>query len=178
MAWTNNLFWLYLEFIPWIKNLFFLSFTLQLFADIVEISVTFLQIWQEGLLQEEIQKLKDEINDLTNYIESRKSESSKLEETLAKRHNDYNDLRKQRDVLQEERKYVNFFWMVMALPLNGWCVALNFIYLVEGKFCRSYWKEESEVTAELDRLQEDLIKAQKSLDQATPGVLNSTSLLF
>jgi hypothetical protein len=34
------------------------------------------------------------------------------------------------------------------------------------------------VTAELDRLQEDLIKAQKSLDQATPGVLNSTSLLF
>lgn len=80
-----------------------------MFADIVEISVTFLQIWQEGLLQEEIQKLKDEINDLTNYIESRKSESSKLEETLAKRHNDYNDLRKQRDVLQEERKYVNFF---------------------------------------------------------------------
>lgn len=34
------------------------------------------------------------------------------------------------------------------------------------------------MTAELDRLQEDLIKAQKSLDQATPGVLNSTSLLF
>jgi len=85
---------------------FFFSFTLQLFADLVEISITFLQIWQEGLLQEEIQKLKDEITDLTNYIESRKNESSKLEEALAKRHNDYNDLRKQRDVLQEERKYV------------------------------------------------------------------------
>lgn len=68
----------------------------------------YLQICQEGLLQEEIQKLKDDINNLTNYIESRKSESSKLEEALTKRHNDYNDLRKQRDVLQEERKYVNF----------------------------------------------------------------------
>lgn len=74
----------------------------------VEISVTFSQIWQEGLLQEEIQKLKDEISNLTDYIESRKSESSKLEATLAKRHNDYNDLRKQRDMLQEERKYGHF----------------------------------------------------------------------
>jgi len=82
------------------------------FADLWFVSITFLQIWQEGLLQEEIQKLKDEISNLTNYIESRKSESSKLEATLAKRHNDYNDLRKQRDVLQEERKYVNFLLTV------------------------------------------------------------------
>ncbi len=50
-------------------------------------------------------KLKDEINNLNSYIESRKSESSKLESALAKKHNDYNDLRKQRDELQEERKY-------------------------------------------------------------------------
>ncbi|RLN00449.1 structural maintenance of chromosomes protein 3 [Panicum miliaceum] len=105
---------------------------------------------QEGLLQEEIQKLKGEISNLTNYIESRKSESSKLEAALAKRHNDYNDLRKQRDVLQEERK--------------------------------SFWKEESDVTAEIDRLKEDLIKAQKSLDHATPGDirrgLNSVSRII
>nr|CAB3460583.1 unnamed protein product [Digitaria exilis] len=105
---------------------------------------------QEGLLQEEIQKLKDEISNLTDYIESRKSESSKLEATLAKRHNDYNDLRKQRDMLQEERK--------------------------------SFWKEESDVTAEIDRLREDLIKAQKSLDHATPGDirrgLNSVSRII
>jgi structural maintenance of chromosome 3 (chondroitin sulfate proteoglycan 6) len=93
---------------------------------------------QEGLLQEEIQKLKDEINNLNSYIESRKSESSKLESALAKKHNDYNDLRKQRDELQEERK--------------------------------SFWKEEADVTAEIDRLKDDLVKAQKSLDHATPGV--------
>lgn len=73
-----------------------------------DLSVTFLQLCQEGLLQEEIQKLRDEINNLTNYIESWKSESSKLESALAKKHNDYNDLRKQRDELQEERKYVHF----------------------------------------------------------------------
>lgn len=63
--------------------------------------------------------------------------------------------------------------MVMTLPLKVSCVALKFIYLAEGKFCRSYWKEESEVTAELDKLQLDLVKATKSLDHATPGVLNS-----
>ncbi|CAL5093159.1 unnamed protein product [Urochloa decumbens] len=105
---------------------------------------------QERLLQDEIQKLKDEISNLTNYIESRKSESSELEATLAKRHNDYNDLRRQRDVLQEERK--------------------------------SFWAEENDVAAEIDRLREDLIKAQKSLDHSTPGDirrgLNSVSRII
>uniref|UniRef100_A0A0E0JV70 SMC hinge domain-containing protein n=2 Tax=Oryza punctata TaxID=4537 RepID=A0A0E0JV70_ORYPU len=66
---------------------------------------------QEGLLQEEIQKLKDKINNLNSYFESHKSESSKLESTLAKKHNDYNDLRRQRNKLQEERKS---FWMEEA----------------------------------------------------------------
>ncbi|KAF0925034.1 hypothetical protein E2562_015341 [Oryza meyeriana var. granulata] len=105
---------------------------------------------KEGLLQEEIQKLKDEINNINSYIESRKSESSKLESALAKKHNDYNDLRKQRDELQEERK--------------------------------SFWKEEADVTAEIDRLKDDLVKAQKSLDHATPGDirrgLNSVSRII
>ncbi|TVU49441.1 hypothetical protein EJB05_00754 [Eragrostis curvula] len=105
---------------------------------------------QERVLQEEIQKLKSEIENLSKYIESRKSESSKFEATLAKKHSDYNDLRKQRDVLQEERK--------------------------------SYWKEESDVTAEIDRLRDDLTKAQKSLDHATPGDirrgLNSVSRII
>ncbi|KAJ1255362.1 hypothetical protein BS78_K254900 [Paspalum vaginatum] len=91
---------------------------------------------QEGLVQEEFLKLKDEINNLTNYIESQKS-TSKLEAELARGQNDYNDLMKQRDVLQEQRK--------------------------------SFWKEESDVTDEIDRLREDLIKAQKSLDRAMPG---------
>ncbi|KAG2607917.1 hypothetical protein PVAP13_4NG306100 [Panicum virgatum] len=92
---------------------------------------------QEGLLQEEIQKLKDEMNNLTSNIESWKSESGKLYEVLAKRHNDYNDTRKKRDEFQEKRK--------------------------------SFWKDESYVTAEINRLREDLIKAEKDLDHAMPG---------
>ncbi|XP_040255668.1 structural maintenance of chromosomes protein 3-like [Aegilops tauschii subsp. strangulata] len=91
---------------------------------------------QESLLQEEIQKLKDEINNLMNYIESRRSESGKLESALANRQKDYNDFVQQKDALQDERK--------------------------------SLWKQENSVTAEIDRLKEDLVKACKSLDYATP----------
>ncbi|KAM3300652.1 hypothetical protein ACQJBY_041589 [Aegilops geniculata] len=92
---------------------------------------------QESLLQDESQKLKDEINKLTNHIESRRSESSKLEAVLADKQKNHNDFTKQKNALQDERK--------------------------------SFWKEENSVTAEIDRLKEDLVKAQKSLDHATPG---------
>ncbi|CAN6177139.1 unnamed protein product [Urochloa humidicola] len=98
--------------------------------------VLFSNMNQEALLQEEIQKLKGEINILTNYIESWKTKLSKLEASIAKEHNDYNDIRKERDELQEERK--------------------------------SFWKEESEVAAEINSLREDLIKAHKGLEHAMP----------
>ncbi|XP_071679169.1 structural maintenance of chromosomes protein 3 [Lolium perenne] len=105
---------------------------------------------QESLLQDEIQKLKDEINNLTNYIESRKSESSKLEAALANKQKDHNDFMKQKNALQDERK--------------------------------SFWKEENSVTAEINGLKGDLVKAQKSLDHATPGDirrgLNSVSRII
>ncbi|KAF7011032.1 hypothetical protein CFC21_025387 [Triticum aestivum] len=92
---------------------------------------------QESLLQEEIQKLKYEISNLTNYIESRTSESGKLESALANRQKDYNDFMQQKNALQDERK--------------------------------SLWKQENSMTAEIDRLKEDILKARKSLDYATPG---------
>uniref|UniRef100_A0A3B6A3B7 Structural maintenance of chromosomes protein n=1 Tax=Triticum aestivum TaxID=4565 RepID=A0A3B6A3B7_WHEAT len=105
---------------------------------------------QESLLQDESQKLKDEINKLTNHIESRRSESSKLEAVLADKQKNHNDFTKQKNALQDERK--------------------------------SFWKEENSVTAEIDRLKEDLVKAQKSLDHATPGDirrgLNSVSRII
>nr|BAD08002.1 putative SMC3 protein [Oryza sativa Japonica Group]BAD10084.1 putative SMC3 protein [Oryza sativa Japonica Group] len=88
---------------------------------------------QGGLLQEEIQKLKDKINNLNSYFEFYESESNKLESALAKKHSDYNDLRKQRDKLQEERNY------------------------------------EANVTAEKDRLKENLVNAKEKLGNATPG---------
>nr|CAB3468724.1 unnamed protein product [Digitaria exilis] len=104
----------------------------------VEIRVTFLEIWKEGLLHEEIQNLRDGINNLTNNIESWKSDSSKLEAALVNIPNQYKNKTKERDELQEKRK--------------------------------SIWKDESDLTTEINRLQEDLIKAQKGLDHAMPGV--------
>lgn len=35
---------------------------------------------------------------------------------------------------------------------------------------RSLWNEEANLSAEIDKLKSELIKAQKSLDHATPGV--------
>ena len=62
--------------------------------------------------------------------------------------------------------------MVISLSLNGRCVALKFIIyiLLRRNFFRSFWKDESYVTAEINRLREDLIKAEKDLDHAMPGV--------
>ncbi|TVU26566.1 hypothetical protein EJB05_29119 [Eragrostis curvula] len=59
---------------------------------------------QECLLQEEIRTLTDGMNNLMVYIDSQKDEFGKLEATLTKHHKDYNDLCKQRDMLQERRK--------------------------------------------------------------------------
>ncbi|KAF8658704.1 hypothetical protein HU200_059180 [Digitaria exilis] len=105
---------------------------------------------QEGLLHEEIQNLRDGINNLTNNIESWKSDSSKLEAALVNIPNQYKNKTKERDELQEKRK--------------------------------SIWKDESDLTTEINRLQEDLIKAQKGLDHAMPGDirrgLNSVSKII
>ncbi|TVU26602.1 hypothetical protein EJB05_29156 [Eragrostis curvula] len=61
---------------------------------------------QECLLQEEIRTFTDGMNNLMVYIDSQKDEFGKLEATLTKHHKDYNDLCKQRDMLQERKKYV------------------------------------------------------------------------
>ena len=89
----------------------------------------FFLLWQESLLQDEIQKLKDEINNLTNYIESRKSESSKLESALANKQKDHNDFMKQKNALQDERKYEHFMAFI-TLWFDWRCVALDFICLM------------------------------------------------
>ena len=89
------------------RNLFFSLFNYLLIIWLKYALHSCKYAWQEGLLQEEIQKLKDEMNNLTSNIESWKSESGKLYAVLAKRHNDYNDTRKKRDEFQEKRKYVD-----------------------------------------------------------------------
>lgn len=37
-------------------------------------------------------------------------------------------------------------------------------------FCRSLWGKESELSGEIDRLKTEVVKAEKNLDHATPGV--------
>lgn len=39
-------------------------------------------------------------------------------------------------------------------------------------FGRSLWGKESELSGEIDRLKTEVVKAEKSLDHATPGVSN------
>lgn len=142
--------------------------TLLLFDEFIS-NLPALQLLQGGLLQEEIQKLKDKINNLNSYFEFYESESNKLESALAKKHSDYNDLRKQRDKLQEERKYV-YFLTVMAFWFNGRSITLYITYSDNEKCPRSFWMEEANVTAEKDRLKENLVNAKEKLGNATPGV--------
>lgn len=92
---------------------------------------------QEKKLQDEIQHLKYEDNNLDMFIRERKAESERQEALISKGQDDFNSLRRQRDMLQDERK--------------------------------SLWKKEGDLSAEIDRLKSDLVKAQKSLDHATPG---------
>lgn len=42
--------------------------------------------------------------------------------------------------------------------------------LIRLIICRALWGKESEISAEIEKLKSEVIKAEKSLDHATPGV--------
>lgn len=42
---------------------------------------------------------------------------------------------------------------------------------------RSLWGKENELSSEIERLKTEVVKAEKSLDHATPGVSNSSPVL-
>lgn len=94
-------------------------------------------ITQVKKLQDEINQLKDEYSKLEKHIEEQSVELRRQEELFSKGQDEFNNLRRQRDNLQDMRK--------------------------------SQWKKEGDLTAEIDRLRSELVKAQKSLDHATPG---------
>lgn len=84
----------------------------------------FLQLYQELLLRKEIRALENNINNLINHINSHKVESKDIESTLEQKHREYNGLCKQRDDLQERRKWVTWWntcciW-VYALRKKKW----------------------------------------------------------
>lgn len=42
---------------------------------------------------------------------------------------------------------------------------------------RSLWQKENELSAEIERLKAEVVKAEKSLDHATPGVSDSSNFV-
>ncbi|KAJ4768644.1 Structural maintenance of chromosomes protein [Rhynchospora pubera] len=92
---------------------------------------------QEGLIQGEIKKLKDELLALEVHIKERDGELKTLQELIGSGKYDYTSLTEERDELQDKRK--------------------------------SLWKKETELKNEIDRLDSEIVKAQKNLDMAQPG---------
>ncbi|KAH7652121.1 Structural maintenance of chromosomes protein [Dioscorea alata] len=92
---------------------------------------------QKRKLEEESQQLKDEESRLKTLINNRETEKEKLMMEISVVQERFDNLRKERDKLQDTRK--------------------------------SLWKNEGELSAEIDRLKSDRVKALKSLDHATPG---------
>lgn len=121
------------------------------------------RLFQEKKLRDEIEQLKKDIREQDAYIKGRKGEAAELESLISGYRQGYNLYILERDKLHDERKYdyhfdrfsceVLFMWSLISLPIF-----------------RSSWGEESELSADIDRLKSEVVKAEKSLDHATPGV--------
>ena len=69
-------------------------------------------------------------------------------------------------IMKRQKLCCNFHLVLVAAKYA------NMIKIVS--FFRSLWGKESELSAEIDKLKTEAIKAEKSLDHATPGVSNSS----
>ncbi|XP_019197795.1 PREDICTED: structural maintenance of chromosomes protein 3 [Ipomoea nil] len=92
---------------------------------------------QESKLRDEINQLKKDLEIQDDIIRHRKNEAAERENLISGYRRGYNDYKRQRDEMHDERK--------------------------------SLWARESELSAEIARLRQEVGKAEKSLDQATPG---------
>ncbi|AQK89008.1 Structural maintenance of chromosomes protein 3 [Zea mays] len=122
--------------------------------------------------------LQKEIEDLKPVLLSNKKQEGLLQEEIQKLKDEINDLT---NYIESRKSESSKLEETLAKRHNDYNDLRKQRDVLQEER-KSYWKEESEVTAELDRLQEDLIKAQKSLDQATPGDirrgLNSVSRII
>ena len=121
---------------------------------------------QEQKLHEEIYRLNADLKERDAYIENRKAEIATLDSLIFQSREGFNSHKAQRDKLQDERKYGYFSVFILVRLTESTQVDL-FVC-----FCRSLWKKESELSAEIDKLRTEVDKAEKSLDHATPGVSN------
>lgn len=115
------------------------------------------------------------------YIDSRKKEIELLQSLISQSRDGFNDYKAQRDKLQDERKY-DFvtLWSIMKRQklfcnfLLGIVDAKHVNMIKSVSLFRSLWGKESELSAEIDKLKTEVVKAEKSLDHATPGVSDSS----
>lgn len=122
--------------------------------------------------------LQKEINDLEPVLLSNRKQEGLLQEEIQKLKNEINNLT---NYIESRKSESSKLEAALAKRHNDYNdLRKQRDALQEER--KSFWKEESDVTAEIDRLREDLIKAQKSLDHATPGDirrgLNSVSRII
>ncbi|WVZ64811.1 hypothetical protein U9M48_014282 [Paspalum notatum var. saurae] len=122
--------------------------------------------------------LQEEIKDLEPVLLSNRKQESLLQEEIQKLKNEINNLT---NYIESRKSESSKLEAALAKRHNDYNdLRKQRDALQEQR--KSFWKEESDVTAEIDRLREDLIKAQKSLDHATPGDirrgLNSVSRII
>lgn len=120
-------------------------------------------LFQEKKLRDEIEQLKKDIREQDAYIKGRRDEAAKLESLILGYRQSYSQFKLERDKLHDERKYE------CHLSQFGW-IFLFVWSLINLPICRSLWGRESELSSEIDRLKSEVVKAEKSLDHATPGV--------
>lgn len=93
-------------------------------------------VLQEKKLQDEILELNSGLQNQDAYIEERRAEFKKLESHISKYHDGFRSLKKQRDELQDKRKYdfalLTFFHLL--------CLKIVFCvlecYFVSGRYGR------------------------------------------
>nr|GME04146.1 structural maintenance of chromosomes protein 3 [Ipomoea batatas] len=92
---------------------------------------------QESKLRDEINQLKKDLEIQDDIIRHRKNEAAERENLISGYRRGYNDYKRQRDEMHDERK--------------------------------SLWARESELISEIAQLRQEVSKAERSLDHATPG---------
>nr|GMD21392.1 structural maintenance of chromosomes protein 3 [Ipomoea batatas] len=92
----------------------------------------------ESKLRDEINQLKKDLEIQDDIIRHRKNEAAERENLISGYRRGYNDYKRQRDEMHDERK--------------------------------SLWARESELISEIAQLRQEVSKAERSLDHATPGV--------
>jgi structural maintenance of chromosome 3 (chondroitin sulfate proteoglycan 6) len=93
-------------------------------------------------------------------------ECKEQQATIEKCQDDLTALKAQRDELQEARKYVLLFPFNLIIT----CLCQVSLSFKSGIIYRKLWKKENDTTSDIEKLKAEIMKAEKNLDHAAPGV--------